>query len=212
MIKIELEKISLELNQNGFQTKIVETRDEAKKILLEMIESNSSVGLGGSVTMQQLEVVDELEKKGCTVYWHFNKKLPREEDLEIYKKQQICDYFLTSCNAITKDGKLILVDGSGNRISATIFGPTNVIMVVGKNKIVNNIEDGLNRARNYCAPRLYKLKSSPAPCAINGEYCISCKGKNKQCRIFAIIEGLPKARRDLNNNFIIILVNEIIGI
>ncbi|MFZ7101029.1 MAG: lactate utilization protein [Peptococcaceae bacterium] len=207
-----IKELFSELLRNGFQTRVVENKYEAQKMILNMITDKSKVGIGGSITIQQLDLVDRLKEMDCDIYWHFNKKLPREEDLKIYKMQQVCDFFLASCNAITKDGKLIFIDGSGNRISATIFGPDNVILVVGKNKIVDSIEEGINRARNYCAPRLYKLKNSPAPCAINGEHCLNCRGELKQCRVIAIIENIPKARRDLGNNFTIILVNEDLGI
>lgn len=195
------------LQRKGFTVLFAENRNKAREILLNEITDNASVGIGGSITIKELAVIQELERKGAVVYSHFDKNLSEIEREKIYKGQQASDYFLSSCNAITQDGHLIFIDGSGNRISAIIYGPTNVIIVVGKNKIVADAAEGIKRARNYCAPKLYAYKNSQAPCA-KARTCVACKGSEKQCRIICILEGKPRARKD----FKIILVDEELGI
>jgi len=204
---MEIKDLVTPLQRNGFTVFLGNDKTHAREILLNEIKGNSDVGIGGSITIKELDIIPGLLKKGTVIHSHFDRELTPKELENIYKAQQQSDYFLASYNAITQNGHLIYIDGSGNRISAIIYGPTNVIIVVGKNKIVFDYNEGIKRAKDYCAPRLYAYKNSIAPCAKVGK-CIECKGPEKQCRVICILEGKPRARKD----FKIILVNEDLGI
>lgn len=195
------------LQKNGFAVSYVDTASLAREFILNIVPAGASVGIGGSVTIRQLDLLKEFKKRGNRVYDIWDRALNPEELKATYLAHRTCDVFLCSTNAITLDGKLINVDGSGNRVSSMIFGPGKVIVVAGINKIVTDIEAGIKRAKSIVAPRLYQMKNSPAPCAKTG-YCIDCNLPAKQCRVITIIEGRPRA----NENFTIVLVNEELGI
>nr|WP_243270127.1 LUD domain-containing protein [Thermanaerosceptrum fracticalcis] len=125
----------------------------------------------------------------------------------MYHKHKNSDVFLCSTNALTLDGQLINLDGSGNRVSSLIFGPKKIIVIAGVNKIVDNVESGIARVKNVVAPELYRHKNAPAPCAKTG-YCINCHPPVKQCRALVILEARPR----INTDFHIILVGENLGI
>ena len=146
MIKETLEN----LNKNNMNAFFVQNKKEALEKILEMIPSGSSVGFGGSVTIGELGAYEKLKEKNCKLYDHKYAKTP-EEKKEVRKNANNSQYYLCSSNAITKDGKLVNIDGTGNRVSAITFGPENVIIVAGKNKIVEDEEKGLERIKNESA-------------------------------------------------------------
>lgn len=195
------------LKKNGFEVYHVDTAALAQDFILKIVPVGASVGIGGSVTIRQLDLPKEFKKRGNQVYDIWDQTLNAEELKATYLAHRTCDVFLCSTNAITIDGHLINVDGSGNRVSSMIFGPGKVIVVAGINKIVTDVEAGIRRAKSIVAPRLYQMKNSPVPCAKTG-YCIDCHVPAKQCRVITIIEGRPRG----NENFIVVLVNQELGI
>lgn len=208
MYTIEVvQEVLNELRRNEFDAYYAQNSSQAKKLVLEMIPAGASVGVGGSLTIRQLGLVETLKERGHIVHDHWDENLTAEGLRQVLRDQRTCDVFLCSTNAITRDGQLINLDGSGNRVSSMIFGPRKIIIVAGINKIVENVERGIDRVRNLVAPTVYRRKKSPAPCATAG-YCINCRPPVKQCRALVILEARPRINEDFN----IILVGEELGV
>jgi L-lactate utilization protein LutB len=184
-----LKRVALALKQNGFQSYVAQSIEDARKRILELIAFNEKVGVGGSVTIREIGILQELEKRGNVVVHHWIDA-PAQNISEIRRKEMGCDVFLTSVNAITYDGQLICIDGVGNRVAAMIFGPRKVIVVVGKNKLAKNLDEALYRAKNLAAVMNNKRIRTKNPCVTLG-YCVDCKNSERICRVTVILERNP---------------------
>ncbi|KPK64309.1 hypothetical protein AMJ83_03435 [candidate division WOR_3 bacterium SM23_42] len=193
------------LKNRDFAASFFTTTDEAKKALLEMIPANTAVGVGGSVTIRELGLIQKLEKKGNTVIHHWKEGLAKQKNRETRKEEGIAEYYLTSANAITKDGDIINIDGIGNRVSHMIYGPNNVIIIAGYNKIVTDIDEGILRTKEIAAVMNAKRVGAKTPCATTGK-CIDCDAPGRICRVTTIIQYRP-----WQTNITVLLVNEILG-
>ncbi|MGC8576601.1 MAG: lactate utilization protein [Thermoproteota archaeon] len=184
-----LNRVALALKQNGFQSYVAQSIEDARKRILELIAFNEKVGVGGSVTIREIGIIQELEKRGNVVVHHWINA-PTQDISEIRRKEIGCDVFLTSVNAITYDGKLVCIDGVGNRVAAMIFGPRKVIVVAGKNKLAKSLDEALYRAKNLAAVMNNKRIGTKNPCATLG-YCVDCKNSERICRVTVILERNP---------------------
>jgi len=178
------------LHKNNFQAEYVENKEKAVQRLLELIPSQGTVGTGGSVTIGELGILDKLAARGNEVLNHRAPGLTPEQSNEIRRKQQLCDCFVCSTNALTLDGKLVNVDGMGNRVSAMIFGPKKVIVVAGTNKIVRDVEAALERIELTAAPLNNKRLNTPNPCTKSG-ICMDCQGETRICNVTTILRKKP---------------------
>lgn len=179
------------LEKNGFKASYFEKSETAIKYIQSIAENYNKIGFGGSMTVLQSLKLDELLKgKGKEILNHNIGSLSAEEKLEIRKKQLTCDLFITSTNALTKDGKLINTDGVGNRVGAMIFGPEKVLVIAGVNKIVKDIDAGLKRIKEIAAPMNTKRLNMNTPCAVTG-VCSDCNSPQRICRVTTIIEKKP---------------------
>lgn len=150
-----------------------ETSEEAKALALSLVPAGSSVSFGGSVTLNETGVLAALrERDDITLYDRDNANGP-EEVKQIMHDALSCDYYFMSSNAITHDGELVNIDGNGNRVAALIYGPENVIIIAGMNKIVKDTEEGISRTRNIAAPPNCVRLNKNTPCAVNG-VCGNC--------------------------------------
>lgn len=202
----QLLKVAKVLERRGFNTFLAPDKESAKNKILDIIPEKATVGIGGSITIRQLNIIEELEKRGHTIYHHWKEGLSLEEDLEIRKKELTSDVFLSSVNAITFSGELVNIDTVGNRVAAQIFGPKQVIIVAGKNKLVVNLETALWHIRNVVTPLNAKRLNIDVPCGELG-YCVNeCNSSKKMCRIITILEAPPS-----KTPFWVILVNEELG-
>jgi len=165
----------------------VHTAEEAKKAALDMIPEGARVSMGGSTTLRQIGLVDELKSNGLLTMTG-------------------AEVFMTSSNVITEDGKLLNTDMTGNRVSGMIFGHKQVIAVVGINKLVKDREAGLDRLRNLINPYLSKSAGLKNPCAVDGK-CHDCISPTRVCSVTTILEAKPRV-----TNFAIILVGEDLGL
>jgi hypothetical protein len=143
-------------NMNGYHVK---NREEAKKKILELIPKNAVIGFGGSLTLEQVGILDELRMRKDIVL--LDRTSAKTQDLpKLYSDMFSADVFLSGTNALTEKGQLVNVDGRGNRVAAITFGPKKVIIVIGKNKIVKDIESGLERIRKVAIPKnMERLKA-----------------------------------------------------
>lgn len=200
----QLEKTVEALRLNGFSAYLALNREEAKGIVLSLIPEGSTVGIGGSVTVRELELIEELERRGFRVIHHWVQATPEVLD-RLRREELASDTFLCSVNAVTMDGKLVSVDGVGNRVAAMIFGPRRVIVIAGKNKLVRDVNEGLWRAKNVAAVMNCKRLKLKTPCVELGR-CLDCSSPERACNVTVIVERKP-SRID----FHVILVNEDLG-
>jgi len=178
------------LVKNKFSATYCKTGSEAVEKILEQIPSSASVGIGGSCTVMQLGLLDKLASRGNEVLNHANPGLTPDESAKIRIRQLTSDVFLSSTNALTLDGKLVNTDGVGNRVAAMIFGPKKVILVVGINKIVKDVEAAEERIKLYAAPINNKRLNCPNPCTKTGE-CMECQGDTRICNVTTIMKKRP---------------------
>ncbi len=193
------------LQKNGFDARYVADRNQAREEILKLIPEIGSVGVGGSMTIREIEVLDELAKRGHTIYDHWRAGLSAEEILEIRRAHLTCDVFLTSTNALTLEGELVNTDAFGNRICAMTFGPKKVIIACGANKIVNNIEAGLRRVKEVAAPHTLKESGLSIPCVQTG-ICTDCDSPLRMCRATIILE-----RKPMLTDITVIVIGEELG-
>ena len=150
-----------------------ETSEEAKALALSLVPAGSSVSFGGSVTLGETGVLEALRSRDdITLYDRDNASGP-EEVKQIMHDALSCDYYFMSSNAITHDGELVNIDGNGNRVAALIYGPENVIIIAGMNKITKNVEEGISRVRNIASPPNCVRLNKNTPCAVTG-VCGNC--------------------------------------
>lgn len=198
-----MQTISTALTRRGFQVHHAADRKEAAAIVLSMIKDGDSIGIGGSVTIRELDIVDGLLEKGHNVHWHWLEVEPKEN---IFPGAARSDVYLCSANAVTKDGQLVNIDGTGNRVAAMIHGPKQVIAVVGVNKLVDGgYPQALARIKqDACPPNAVRLKMS-TPCALQGK-CDQANCPGGFCNVIAIQEH-PTGRRPYH----VVLVDEKLG-
>lgn len=192
------------LKKNGFQTFFFATRRDACEKVLSLIPLNAVVGVGGSITIREINLIDSLSARGNTVVQHWLPP-PGEDSVTTARKELGSDIFLTSSNAVTEDGKLINIDGTGNRVAAMIFGPRKVIVITGINKIVKDVAEGIQRVKNVAAPMNARRLNRQTPCTVTG-VCTDCDSKNRICRVTTIMERKPN-----ETDVTVILVGEELG-
>jgi hypothetical protein len=181
-----------------------ENADRACQVILERIPRDAVVGFGDSVAVRQIGIVERLEKRGTKVFDGFKiegTKLGAEEGQSYHdrmvKESTLCDVFIAGTNALTLDGRLVNVDCVGSRVAGMFWGHPLSIIVVGRNKIVRDLEEAFQRVRKIIAPnhvriRAVELGGKPkrTPCVETGE-CSDCLAPDRICNIFTIIEGKP---------------------
>lgn len=172
-------------NMGGF---FVKDDIELKEILIELIEKNSVVGVGDSMTLFETGVIDFLRMGNYTFLDKFREGIKSEEKKQIYIQNFSADTFICSTNALTEDGELYNIDGNGSRVAPMIYGPKQVILVTGINKLVKNIVEAEKRVRNHSAPLDAKRLGKKTPCTTLG-YCVDCKSPDRICNDFTIIRG-----------------------
>ncbi len=193
------------LESHDFKAVFVRDKKEAADEIWKYITPKTKVGVGGSVTIRELGILERLETQGHILFNHWKHGLSKEEVLQTRKAQMTCDLFLSSTNAITLNGELVNIDGIGNRVNSSIFGPSKVILVAGYNKIVDDVEEAIKRIKNVSAPLNAKRLNIDVPCAKVGR-CVDCNSPNRICRVIVIHERRPSL-----TDMLIILVGEELG-
>ncbi len=192
------------LKKNGFNAVYAPTKQEAASIALNLVPRNATVGIGGSVTIRELGIVESLKARGHIVFDHYQCSTD-EERTATCKAQLTSDVFFASSNAVSIDGKLVNIDGTGNRVASMIYGPGQVILVVGAHKITNNLQQAIDRAKQKAAPLNAERLNRNTPCVTSG-VCHDCNSKERICQVTTIIEKRPS-----NTPFTVIIVGEEVG-
>ena len=214
----QIEKTLSSLRSRHITGIYAETSEEACQKILSLVPNGAVVGIGDSNGVRQLGVLKDLKKRGVQVLNPFDVSLSDgtqeavEQHRQISKAATICDVFLTGTNAITQEGRLVNVDAVGNRVAGIFWGHPTSIIVVGKNKIVKDLEEAFHRIRTLIAPTHFRIRTELSgrkrgiPCVTTGK-CSDCRSVERGCNIFTIIEGKPY-RTDIN----VILVNRDLGL
>jgi hypothetical protein len=185
-----IERCARNLKRNDFDARVASTPEAACREILEMISDLESFGIGGSETIRQIGLIDELHGMGKTIHDHWERGLSQEEVQEVRLAQGRSDCFLCSANAISVQGEIVNVDGIGNRVTAMTYGPRKVVIVAGVNKIVPDLNQALQRVRLVAGPMRAKSLGMDTPCAETGE-CADCHSPQRICRITTILHRRP---------------------
>ena len=213
MAEERIQRLIARLGSNNISAVFVETKSAARDLVMSMIPAGSVVGYGDSVTLRQIGVFDALERGDYTFLNPWRPGISARESLLMKKRSLTSDVFVTGTNALTLDGKIVNVDGHGNRVAAMLFGPDRVIIVVGVNKIVEDLPAALERIRTVAAPMNVKRHTSfdpMPPCGVTGE-CSDCSAPWRISNKTVIIE------REYRNEryapvMLVIIVGEALGI
>ena len=171
-------RVAEALKRRHFEAYYCPTRQEAAKQALELIPEGSVVAWGGSETVAQLGILDTVRKTNPVI--DRDTASTQEEKIELMRKSLLCDVYLMSSNAISEDGQLFNIDGNGNRVAALVFGPKNVIIVAGMNKVTSNIDTAIERARYIAAPTNAQRFSVQTACMSTGT-CGDCLSPSSVC-------------------------------
>lgn len=180
------------LGKHGFTALYCQTSQEAFEYIVSEAADAGSIGFGGSMSIAGLKVEAHLRELGKEILNHGSHDLSLEERLEIMRRQLTCDLFLSGCNALTLSGELINIDATGNRVAAMFFGPRKVIVVAGRNKLVDGTaRDAIDRVRNWATPPNAKRLNYKTPCAVTG-FCSDCNAPERLCRVTTVIDRKPR--------------------
>lgn len=193
------------LKENGFKAIYADNSKEALDKVMSLIPKEAKVGIGGSVTVREVGLVEALKKQGNTIFAHWDKSLELKEKLKVRKEALTSEIYLTSSNAITLQGQLLNIDGTGNRVAAMIFGPKKVIIIAGANKLVDTLEEAFARIRNIVGPLNGSRLNLKTPCALTGK-CTNCDSPDRMCNVTTILEKRPNL-----SDITIVLVGENLG-
>ena len=192
------EEVKKNLEARGYTVRTFATGAEAATYLDGAIDG-TTVGVGGSITVQELGLYDKLASHN-TVYWHWVNG-PEER-----QKAATAEVYITSVNGLAETGELINIDGAGNRVASMLYGHRKVYFVAGKNKLAPTYDEALWRARNIAAPKNAQRLNCKTPCAVKADHCYDCKSPNRICRGLAVLWG-PMMGMEME----VVLVDEELG-
>lgn len=201
----KIKKAIMNLQKNNMAGFYIEKKQELLPLLSTMLVEGERIGCGDSVTLEETGVFDFLRSGNFTFYDKHQPQLTSEEKRNIYLKNFDTDTFFTGTNAVTIDGQLFNIDGNGSRVAPMIYGPKQVIIVVGVNKLVDTVEDAIYRARQVAAPLDAKRLNKNTPCVKLGK-CIDCKHEQRICNDFVLI-----SRQFIKDRIKVIFINESYG-
>jgi L-lactate utilization protein LutB len=191
-----IEKTITNLKKNNFEVHYFEKGTEACEKIMDDLKDAKSISRAGSVTINSLGIIDHIKED----------ELPFRDyaSPEDRKASVSAEYYLTGTNAVTEDGKLVNIDGAGNRVAAMSYGPSHIMVVAGTNKIVKDVDEGIKRIHEIAAPINAKRLERNTPCVKTGK-CSDCNSDDRICRKVSIILKPVKGR------YTIYLINEDLG-
>lgn len=178
-----------QFEKRGIRARVFDSASEVTALLLETIEPQKTVAFGGSVTLRDMGIYEALTDRGQTVLWHW--KTAKEEAAQLRRNALNADVYLTSSNAVIEDGRLLNIDGTGNRVAAMIFGPPRVIVIAGKNKLAPDYAGALNRVQTVACPKNAERLNRNVPCRFTGK-CEDCRSPERMCQFTVTIENRPE--------------------
>jgi len=207
--RLRLEKIKTALEKNNFEVHIVDSPSGAKDLVLNALIpllAPKVISWGGSVTLGATGLMPALlGDSRFMIINPYEAGIAPEESYERRRQSLLADLFLAGSNAVTEDGKLVNLDGTGNRIGGINFGPRNVVIIIGRNKLVADLEAAVYRVKNSAAPINAMRLDKKTPCATTS-FCQDCSSPDRICNFWSITEkSVPKQRIK------VIIINEDLG-
>ncbi len=206
---LKLEAVKLNLENNNFEVFIADNAKVAKTIALEQIIPKleiKSISWGGSMSFVETGLFHDLkDREDIKVLNVFDTKLAKEEVMALRRQSLLVDLFITGTNALTESGQLVNLDMVGNRVAAIMWGPKNVLLIIGRNKLCIDLEEAMFRIKNYAAPVNTIRLDKKTPCRKTG-ICEDCSSPDRICNYWTITEKSFEKKR-----IKIILVNEDLG-
>ena len=196
----DFEKARKNLENRGFRAHVFATGAEAADYLAQTLH-NTCIGIGGSVTIDEIGVYDRLSADN-DVIWRWKKPTPDSRE-----RGAAAETFLCSANGVSETGEIVNIDGYGNRVAPTIYGPQRVFLVVGKNKIAPDLNGAIDRARNIAAPLNARRLNRHTPCAVGEPRCHDCRSPEKICGVMTVFFMPTTSIKE----FHVLLVNEDLG-
>ena len=194
------------LEKRRMDASYASTAAEALEQVLELIPHGATVYRCGSITTTSIGLWKKLaELPEVKIIDPFRHGLSREESLAMRHKGLGADVMIASCNAITLDGRLVNMDGVGNRVAAMMFGPEKVILVVGMNKVAADLDSAIARVKHFAAPLNAMRLGHQTPCTADG-LCVDCGSPERVCNMWSVIEG-----HRIRGRIHIVLVGESLG-
>lgn len=197
----DFSRVKQNLEARGFRVSVFATAAEAADYLDSAID-NTSVGFGGSVTLEQMGLYERLERHDRD-NWHWR---PTVDGADARQAAMTAEHYITSVNGLAETGELINIDGTGNRVASTLYGHKKVWFVVGRNKLAPTYEEALWRARNIAAPKNAQRLGRKTPCAVKADHCYDCKSPERICRGLVVLwEAIGSMEME------VVLVDEALG-
>jgi L-lactate utilization protein LutB len=200
-----IEKTIDALEKNNMNGYYVKSKEELISKIEEIVKDGATVSVGGSMTLFETGIIDYLRSGKYNFLDRYENGLKPEDIKEIFRKTFYADAYFTSSNAITENGELYNVDGTGNRIAAITFGPDKVIVIAGVNKIVKDLDEARQRVKYVAAPANAKRLNRATPCTKVG-HCMDCKSEQRICLKYSVM-----SRQSDKERIHVIFLNEQFG-
>ena len=201
----KIEKTINNLKKNNINGYYVKDNDELINLIKDIAKEGEVVSVGGSMSLFESKVIELLRSGRYEFLDRYKKNLTQEDIKEIYRKSFFADTYFASANAITEDGQIFNVDGNGNRVAAILYGPDKVVLIVGVNKIVKNIEQAVARNRAISGPANAKRLNLSTPCIKTGQ-CMECNIEDRICCEYTVIKRQRNPKR-----MHVIFINDTLG-
>lgn len=200
---MDIRKIQENLERRGFKVSYFDRKEEGAQYICDQI-NGQKVGLGGSVTLDQMGMYEKLSKNN-EVLWHW--RIPEgQTGADVLKAARSADVYLSSVNGIAETGEIVNIDNTGNRVAATLYGHKKVYLVAGVNKITPDMESAIDRSRNIAAPPNARRLGKKTPCAVNADKCYDCKSPDRICRGLVVLWEAPAG-----SEYEVVLIGEELG-
>jgi L-lactate utilization protein LutB len=205
VLEQKIERTIINLEKNNMKGYYAKDNNALHDLLESLLVEGSTIGLGGSMTLFETKTIDFIREGDYELLDRYAEGLDADDIKKIYRESFFADTYLMSANAITEAGELYNVDGRGNRVAALIYGPDQVIVIAGVNKIVNNLDEAISRNESIAAPANTKRLGLDNPCKEVG-YCVDCNSPTRICNNYTFIKkSLEKDRIH------VILLNQNLG-
>lgn len=199
-----LEKAAAALRRRGFETMIFDTGAQAVEYVRKDVPQGDVVAFGGCMTAKQLGLNDLMSEDGHTVHWHW--EAAPENRPAVLREAMLADTYICSANALTEDGLMVQIDGTGNRVAAMCYGPKKVYVLIGRNKLVEGgYAQAVSRIKQIACPANARRYNLNTPCAETGKCNVSACTRS-MCHAFLALEGAPTS-----NHMKVILIDEELG-
>lgn len=200
-----LEEATLNFKKNNIKLNFFENTKDFYKYIDNFIKPNLVVGVGDSVSLEELEFYDYLRNSQVKFLDKYNKDLTKEQKKTLYIQNFNADIFFSGVNALSSEGKIYNLDGNGSRVAPIIYGPKKVFLVCGVNKLVRTEKEAFDRIKSKAAPLDAIRLNKKTPC-VKTKVCIECKSPDKICNYMTIIQGQFDSER-----IEILVINKEIG-